>query len=265
MNKLLAVSLMGVVGSVSASELDLSDGQWSFDIKTTDASLYTATETYEDSSLNEIQKDGDQGLNINTVVKYGLNDNVIVGADLGLWTFKETSAQTTNGNEDFDVQTTDSGVTLNPFVYYALNPELSLYGELSLYTSGAAIVRDTAGNESYNGNNRRDLIFSGGLAYKKDLKPNLMLEVLGTVGFEDIRSTNPDDTTDTYEWESLLAETTATTRYFLADNFSANGTAGLYFREKTAERNNGLEVSINDDQYKRLAFGVSAGFTYYFR
>lgn len=265
MKKLFAVTLIGLSGSLSAAELDLQPGQWSVDLLPTSLSVFSNNNTTENAGAEQISKDHDGGFSFSTDIRHAIDTKVQVGSYVKYWTSNVSTRATTAGVVTADAREKDSGTSLNPYLYYAVTPEVSLYGELGFYTSPAAILTDSAGNKFYSSYERKEYGVFVGAVYKKDLKPNIMLEVLGAVGMNSYKNTDPANSSDTYEWIYLRNVVAATGKYFLADNFSANGTAGLFIGRKTSERNDGVEVSIDNDQFSYSNVSVKAGFTYYFR
>ena len=265
MKKLLAVSLMSLVSTVGATELDLQPGQWAFSVKSVNVNLsgYNNKFNNPDSDSSSTSKGGN--LNIQGWGQYAKSEQLTLGFFARVYQNSSTSASETAGTETFTT-TTDFDFAIEPSFQYKVKGELAVYGAVYYAADDANLTVDQDGAENYNGNtDYSNLTLWTGLIFKKDYRENMLINVEGLAGYRTRNWVDAIDSNDTTRDTYLLTRGIFETKYFLANNFSVDAGVTASLDKRLATEFDGTEFDYGNQTYNQLRFGTRFGFTYYIR
>ncbi|WP_040557735.1 outer membrane beta-barrel protein [Reinekea blandensis] len=265
MKKLITVSLLSLATVASASELDLQPGQWSVNLKPTEANLFFGSTKTDYPESNATDKTTSVDFSLQGSGTYALNEQVQVGGYARVFATKSGDIETAGGTTISDNESRDSGFQINPFVEYQVSGDFHARVELSYYYSGADVTTDMDGNETFTADNYNSPeIWLGGV-YKKDINDKAMLRAAANVGIDWQNYEDEEDSSDTFSETYLRSTITGDVHYFLANNFSVDAGLGLYAGKLINQTNDGEEVDLSDFDWSYFNVGTRFGFTYYHR
>lgn len=265
MKKLVSLSLLSLATVASASELDLQPGQWSLNLKPTNANLFFGTTTTDFPESDFTSKTASMDFSLQGSGAYALNEDIQIGGYARVFTTKAVDTNTSGSATISDDESRDAGFEINPFIEYQLTDEFHARAELSYYYSGADVTTDMDGNETFTADNYSSPeIWLGGV-YKKDLNDKAMLRAAVNVGIDWQNYEDEEDSSDTFSETYLRSTITGDVHYFLANNFSVDAGLGLYAGKLTKQTDDGEEVDLSDFDWSYFNVGTRFGFTYYHR
>ncbi len=265
MKKLLAVSLASLAGFVGASELDLQPKQWSFSVKSINANASSYSDKYDYPDLDSSYTYSGGNFNVQGTGNYALNEKVTLGLYARVYRNVSGSSNESAGLAT-STKTTDFDFAFEPSIAYKLKNNISVYASLYHFSDDADVTVDQDGNKDFNGNDQySNTVLWTGVLFKKDIKPNVMLDAEILAGLRTRHWQDEVDSTDTYQDQFLLTRANVDARYFLANNFSVDAGIGLSMSSRLNAKDDGVDVDFGNDTYKEVSYGTRLGFTFYHR
>jgi hypothetical protein len=268
MKKQIACSILGLSAaavSVSASELDVQQGQWSVELQPTDLNISFGSNKNEYPDINTVDSYSNSSKRFTFSGRYGYKENITIGLYTNVSLYNSGDKLTTDLGET-STTTYDFDYSIEPSFEYALMNNFALFGAINLYFDDADRTVDQDGNESYDGNNKLTStpLWVGGI-YKNDVKENILFTSKLYAGLDKDYSEDQIDSNESWETNYVRVNFLNDAHYFLANNFSVNAGLGLYAGYRASGKTNGIENDFGNDTWSYQNFGTRFGFTYYHR
>ncbi|MDX1475627.1 MAG: hypothetical protein R3309_15750, partial [Reinekea sp.] len=236
-----------------------------FSVKSINANASSYSNKYDYPDLNSSFTYSGGNFNVQGTGNYALNEKVTLGLYARVYRDVRDTEYEDSGAVSSE-RTTDFDFAFEPSIEYKLKNNLSVYASFYRFSDDADVTVDQDGIKDFNGNDHyTNTVFWTGVFYKKDIKPNVMLDAEILAGLRTRHWQDEVDSTDTYQDQFLLTRANVDARYFLANNFSVDGGIGLSMSSRLNAKDDGVDVDFGNDTYKEVSYGTRLGFTFYYR
>lgn len=263
MKKWTLLSATLIASASFASNLDISTGQFEISTQSSDLRFGVLTESETTFDGTETTSEGFNDWRLNVTGRYATSDALILGAYASI---ANGGSSFTNAEDETTSTSDGMSFAISPSVEFYVIDSVALLADVSYSTYAGEQYFDKDGEVTAYGRGYSSYYARGGVKYRMDISPSMMMFAQGTAGIRSFTSSDADpDVTDEYTFNYFDINTKLGVKYFPVANFSING--DVYFNRSalTSEADDGEEVDLGDRSESYSNYGINTGFSIYFR
>ncbi|WP_119396414.1 hypothetical protein [Salinibius halmophilus] len=252
-----------IAGASFASNLDITTGQFEISTQSSDLRFGVSSSSSTNSAGTETTSNGFNNWGLSATGRYAISNALILGAYASI-----ANGGSSFTNADDETTSTSNGMsfTISPTVEFYVLDTVALLADVSYSTDGAERDFDKDGEVTDYGWSYSSYYVKGGVKYRMDISPTMLMFAQGTAGIRSYTSSDadPDETGEqTDNWFDI--DTKLGVKYFPVANFSINGDVYFDRSSRTGKTIDGEEVNLGESSFSYNSYGINTGFSIYFR